>query len=69
VRPGDLLFFSGRKISQKNIGHVAIVQEAEGDKITMIHATVQAGVISEVLQNSEYFNKRFIGAGRLKELE
>jgi hypothetical protein len=37
--------------------------------MTMIHATVQAGVISEVLQNSEYFNKRFIGAGRLKELE
>lgn len=68
VKAGDLLFFSGRKVSKKNIGHVAIVKEVEGDRISMIHATVQAGVIEEVMQDSEYFSKRFISAGRLKDL-
>jgi cell wall-associated NlpC family hydrolase len=69
AQPGDLLFFAGRKISKSNIGHVAIVKAVDGDRITMIHATVQSGVITEVMQDSEYFSKRFICAGRLKELE
>jgi cell wall-associated NlpC family hydrolase len=69
VKPGDLLFFAGRKISKTNIGHVAIVKQVNGEKITMIHATVQAGVISEVMQDSEYFNKRFIAAGRIETVE
>jgi cell wall-associated NlpC family hydrolase len=65
VRPGDLLFFSGRKSSKKSIGHVAIVKAVEDDKIWMIHATVQAGVMVEEFESSEYFRKRFIQAGRL----
>jgi cell wall-associated NlpC family hydrolase len=65
VKPGDLLFFSGRKVSGNKIGHVAIVKEVDGDQIKMIHATVQAGVIIEELEKSEYFKKRFIKAGRL----
>lgn len=69
VKPGDLLFFAGRKISKSNIGHVAIVKAVDGEKITMIHATVQAGVISEVMQDSEYFSKRFIAAGRIQSVE
>jgi cell wall-associated NlpC family hydrolase len=69
VRPGDLLFFAGRKVSKSKIGHVAIVKSVQGDRITMIHATVQSGVITEVMQDSEYFSKRFISAGRLKELD
>ncbi|MCC6599514.1 MAG: C40 family peptidase [Crocinitomicaceae bacterium] len=66
VRPGDLLFFSGRKISKKRIGHVAMVFSTKGDLVTMIHATVKSGVILEVMQESEYFMKRFIFAGRVK---
>jgi cell wall-associated NlpC family hydrolase len=66
VQPGDLLFFSGRKVSRKRIGHVSLVKKVEGNQITMIHATVQSGVIEEVMSNSEYFTKRFIKAGRLK---
>ncbi len=65
VKPGDLLFFAGRKVSKKHIGHVSIVHSVEDDKITMIHATVQGGVMKEVLSDSEYFTKRFIRAGRL----
>lgn len=69
VKPGDLLFFAGRKISKTNIGHVAIVKEVKGQSIYMIHATVQAGVIVEELDKSEYFSKRFIKAGRITQLE
>ena len=67
VQPGDLLFFSGRKISSKKIGHVSLVKAVDGDRILMIHATVQSGVIQEYYPNSEYFRKRFIAAGRLKK--
>jgi cell wall-associated NlpC family hydrolase len=66
VRPGDLLFFSGRKVSKKNIGHVSMVKDVEGDRILMIHATLQSGVMQEYYPDSEYFRKRFISAGRLK---
>lgn len=69
VKPGDLLFFSGRKVSKTNIGHVAIVKEVKGNSIFMIHATVQSGVIVEELDKSEYFSKRFIKAGRITQLE
>jgi cell wall-associated NlpC family hydrolase len=66
VQPGDLLFFAGRKASSSAIGHVSIVLSVKDDEVTMIHATIHGGVISEVMQKSEYFNKRFIKAGRLK---
>jgi hypothetical protein len=61
-----LLFFSGRKVSKKNIGHVSMVKAVEGDRILMIHATLQSGVMQEYYPDSEYFRKRFISAGRLK---
>ena len=66
VVPGDLVFFAGRKISKKSIGHVAIVKEVKDGEIFLIHATVQAGVIVEQLSKSDYFSKRFIKAGRLE---
>ncbi len=69
VKPGDLLFFSGRKVSKKSIGHVSIVKSVTDGKIEMIHATVQSGVITEMLDQSEYFSKRFIRAGRIASLK
>lgn len=69
VETGDLLFFSGRKKSKKNIGHVAIVVSNDHGRVVMIHATVHAGVIEETLQNSAYFMPRFIMAGRIKTIE
>lgn len=66
VRSGDLLFFSGSKVSKTQIGHVALVTQIDDSGIHMIHSTVQAGVIEEVYERSEYFTRRFIMAGRLK---
>jgi cell wall-associated NlpC family hydrolase len=69
VQPGDLLFFAGRKVSKKSIGHVSIVKSVQEGRIEIIHATVQSGVISEFLESSEYFSKRFIRAGRIPALK
>jgi cell wall-associated NlpC family hydrolase len=66
LRPGDLMFFSGRKPSRTQVGHVALVTYVDEEGTHMIHSTVQAGVIEEVYEKSEYFTKRFIMAGRLK---
>jgi cell wall-associated NlpC family hydrolase len=66
VRTGDLLFFSGSKVSKTQIGHVALVTEVDDSGIHMIHSTVQAGVIEEIYERSDYFTRRFIMAGRLK---
>jgi len=66
AQPGDLLFFSGHKVSRKNIGHVALVTYNDGKETRMIHSTVHAGVIEEVYQHSEYFTHRFIMAGRIR---
>jgi len=67
VKPGDLVFFSGRKISNSTVGHVAIVHHIKENEIFLIHATVQAGVIIESMDKSAYFAKRFIRFGRLSE--
>lgn len=69
LQPGDLLFFSGRKVSKKKIGHLAIVKSVDSDKVIMMHATVHAGVLVEVFDQSAYFKMRFIRAGRLTMLE
>lgn len=66
VVSGDLLFFSGSKVSKSQIGHVALVTQVDDSGIHMIHSTVQAGVIEEIYERSDYFTRRFIMAGRLK---
>lgn len=66
AQPGDLLFFSGHKVSKKKVGHVALVTFNDGKETHMIHSTVHAGVIEEVYQHSDYFTRRFIMAGRIR---
>ncbi len=63
TQPGDLLFFKGRDINSKHIGHVAMVVEKEGNKILMMHATRRGIVIDEY--KDDYYTRRFVYAGRL----
>ncbi len=63
TQPGDLLFFKGRDINSKHIGHVAMVAERDGDKILMLHATRRGIVLEEFKYN--YYTNRFVHAGRL----
>ncbi|MCH5319210.1 MAG: C40 family peptidase [Paramuribaculum sp.] len=57
---GDLIFFSGRKISN-TVGHVGMITEVDKEKgkVKFIHASVKKGVtISDLDEN--YYNQRFI---------
>lgn len=65
VRPGDLIFFNGRRVNG-NIGHVGIVTENDSTtgKIRFIHAAVHGG-ISESDLSEEYFKKRYVSACRI----
>lgn len=65
LRPGDLVFYSGRKQS-KQIGHVGIVVEndPETNIFTFIHAACQSGVtISK--SNEPYYIPRYVSACRV----
>lgn len=67
-QPGDLLFFKGRNSRSSRVGHVAIVVENNNGRIVMMHSTNNRGIIKETLNNSEYFSKRYLHAGRLPQL-
>lgn len=64
VRPGDLLFFTGRN-SKGGVGHVGIAIEVEdsGD-ITFIHAATSGGISINRLTDG-YYQKRFLSARRV----
>lgn len=64
LKTGDLVFFSGRRKSQR-VGHVGIVvAKNDSGSFDFIHASVQKGV---TISNSEedYYKKRFIKANRV----
>ncbi len=65
VKPGDLLFFSGRRIS-KNVGHVGMVVSVDPvtGELEMIHASSSNGISIQKFPDNGYFSRRFIGARR-----
>lgn len=64
VRPGDLLFFKGRR--SRTVGHVAIAIDAdpESGDITFIHAAVKGGIRIDRV-SMPYYSQRFMGARRI----
>jgi LysM repeat protein/cell wall-associated NlpC family hydrolase len=64
IRKGDLVFFSGRRRSER-VGHVGIVVDTKPDgSFDFIHASVHSGVtISNSQEN--YFRRRYIKANRV----
>jgi len=64
LKPGDLVFFSGRRINNR-VGHVGIVVNAyENGKFHFIHSSNQSGI---VISHSDeyYYARRYIRAGRV----
>ncbi len=58
VAPGDLIFFGkGSKVS-----HVAIVKANTGKSLEVIHATSGSGVRIDDINDSRYWNKRYLYA-------
>ena len=64
LKKGDLVFFSGRRIS-KRIGHVGIVINycEETNQFEFIHAGLKGVTISN--SSEKYFKKRYLGACRV----
>ncbi len=65
LRPGDLLFFSGRS-GRGAVGHVAMVVDVNSDgSCTFIHASTSKGVTYQKFPDGGYYSKRYIGAKRI----
>jgi len=67
MRPGDLVFFSGRARSKTRVGHVGIVTSVDSDSGTFkfIHSAISSGVI-ESHSNEPYYRSRYIGVRRVE---
>jgi cell wall-associated NlpC family hydrolase len=59
LKKGDLIFFKGRSLKSKRVGHVGIVISNEGDNVTFIHASCRKGVTVDNL-DSKYYKARYI---------
>lgn len=67
VKPGDLLFFGGRK-GGSTVGHVAMaVDVADNGTITFIHASTKKGISFARYPDDAYYHKRFLCARRILE--
>lgn len=66
LRPGDLMFFSGRAGGKGRIGHVAMVVDVNPDgSCTFIHASTSKGVTYQRFPDGGYYSKRYVGAKRI----
>lgn len=69
LQPGDLAFFKGRSTKSTQVGHVALVIGAMGNRWDVIHATVSKGIwIDHDVMNIDYYKKRFLMFRRPFEL-
>ena len=59
AKPGDLIFFNGRRANSEDIGHVGMVIEVTETEVYFIHASVQSGVIISCLSEN-YYAQRFM---------
>ena len=65
IKPGDLVFFTGRDSRSKNIGHVGIVVDSDGKgNFIFIHASTSKGVtVTSSLET--YYKSRYLLARRI----
>jgi cell wall-associated NlpC family hydrolase len=66
LQKGDLIFFKGRNIRSKALGHVSIVYSVDSSGIQLIHAT-QRGVVIDRLSQSAYYKARLLFYARPKQ--
>lgn len=64
LRPGDLVFFTGRSL-RRGVGHVGIVVKADNEtgNFSFIHASSSKGIT--ISTNDAYYGRRYIGARRV----
>jgi cell wall-associated NlpC family hydrolase len=64
IRPGDLVFFTGRSSGSRTVGHIAMVTQKTSNGFKMIHASTSRGIIIDDYQTA-YYKQRFLFAKRL----
>ena len=68
IRPGDLLFFGGRRSGKARVGHVGMAVDVdESGTVTFIHAATSGGIRYDRYPDGGYYSNRFIGARRVLE--
>lgn len=69
AKVGDLIFFSGRRVSKSSIGHVGMVIDVNPDTGTLkfIHASCGQGVVVTNYPDGGYYSRRFISVRRVIE--
>ena len=66
IRPGDLLFFGGRRSGTTTVGHVGLaVDVAPNGTVTFIHAANGGGIRLDRYPDGGYYSRRYIGARRV----
>lgn len=62
VKAGDLVFFGQKRSGDFHITHVGIVTRKLGNKIEMIHSSSSIGISKDIIDDSEYWNTRYLFA-------
>ena len=65
IKPGDLMFFSGRNRKETRVSHVALVIENIDGIIKFIHS-VEGGVRIDIFNNSSYYVPRYVKSKRME---
>jgi cell wall-associated NlpC family hydrolase len=69
LQPGDFMYFKGRDISSKRIGHIAMVTEKTASGYKIIHSTSSRGVIEGDFPDNGYWSARYLFSTRLSDEE
>lgn len=67
VAKGDILFFKGRDINSRSVGHVALVVNVLDKGVEIMHSC-NRGILIEKYPGLDYYNRRFLFAGRIKDV-
>jgi len=69
--PGDVIVFTGTKLTDRRPGHVGIILSKSGEEVTFMHSSSGKkanGVIVTNFTQSPYYQKRFIKVIRLDQV-
>jgi murein DD-endopeptidase / murein LD-carboxypeptidase len=64
AKPGDLIYFKGRSLHSRRVGHIGIVTENNDGNIRFIHASLNKGITFDEI-SLDYYRKRFLGIRRV----
>lgn len=67
ARKGDLIFFRGRNVRRRGIGHVGIIISNRGEPVRFVHSATSQGVRIDRL-DAPYYKRRYMKVTRVLPL-